>query len=79
MKTIEIIGYHRQDLSKAETKRIRREGSVPCVLYGGDKEIHFQSPGILFRDIVYTNEAHFVKLNVEGEEFSCILQDFQFH
>jgi large subunit ribosomal protein L25 len=34
---------------------------------------------ILFRDLVYTNEAHFVHLNIEGEETQAILQEVQFH
>lgn len=79
MKTIEIIGYRRANLGKSESKRIREEGNVPCVLYGGDNQIHFHSPMILFRDLVYTNEAHFVHLNIEGEEARAILQEVQFH
>jgi large subunit ribosomal protein L25 len=34
---------------------------------------------ILFRELVYTNEAHFVHLNIEGEESQAILQEVQFH
>jgi len=34
---------------------------------------------ILFRDLVYTNEAHFVHINIEGEECQAILQEVQFH
>jgi large subunit ribosomal protein L25 len=49
------------------------------VLYGGNEQIHFYSPMILFREIVYTNEAHFVHLNIEGEECQAILQEVQFH
>lgn len=79
MKTIEIIGYRRANLGKSESKRIRENGDVPCVLYGGDNQIHFRSPMILFRDLVYTNEAHFVHLNIEGEECKAILQEVQFH
>jgi large subunit ribosomal protein L25 len=79
MKTIEIIGYRRANLGKSESKRIRETGNVPCVLYGGDSQIHFHSPMILFRDLVYTNEAHFVHLNIEGEECQAILQEVQFH
>jgi large subunit ribosomal protein L25 len=79
MKTIEIIGYKRANLGKADSQRLRDEGLVPCVLYGGDNQIHFYSPMILFRDLVYTNEAHFVHLNVEGEESQAILQEVQFH
>ncbi len=79
MKTIEIIGYRRANLGKSDSQKVREEGNVPCVLYGGDKQVHFYSPVILFRDLVYTNEAHFVHLNIEGEECQAIMQEIQFH
>ncbi|MCE2997015.1 MAG: 50S ribosomal protein L25, partial [Flammeovirgaceae bacterium] len=79
MKTIEIIGYRRANLGKNDSQKTREEGNVPCVLYGGDKQVHFHSPVILFRDLVYTNEAHFVHLNIEGEECQAIMQEVQFH
>jgi large subunit ribosomal protein L25 len=79
MKTIEIIGYRRANLGKTGSQKLRDEGLVPCVLYGGDEQVHFYSPMILFRDLVYTNEAHFVHLNIEGEESQAILQEIQFH
>jgi large subunit ribosomal protein L25 len=79
MKTIEIIGYRRANLGKSDAQKTRQEGNVPCVLYGGTEQIHFHSPVILFRDLIYTNEAHFVHLNIEGEECQAILQEAQFH
>jgi large subunit ribosomal protein L25 len=79
MKTVEIIGYRRANLGKSGSQKLRDEGLVPCVLYGGDEQIHFYSPMILFREVVYTNEAHFVHLNIEGEESQAILQEVQFH
>ncbi len=79
MKTIEIIGYQRANLGKAAAETIRKEGLVPCVLYGTGEQVHFSSPVILFRDLVYTNEAHFVHLNIEGDECQAILQEIQFH
>ncbi len=79
MKTIEIVGYKRANLGKSESQRLRNEGYVPCVVYGGNEQVHFYAPMILFRDLVYTNEAHFVHLNVEGEENKAILQEVQFH
>jgi large subunit ribosomal protein L25 len=79
MKTVEIIGYKRANLGKSGSQKLRDEGLVPCVLYGGDEQIHFYSPMILFRDLVYTNEAHFVQVNIEGEECKAILQEVQFH
>lgn len=79
MKTVEIIGYKRANLGKSEARKLREEGNVPCVLYGGGEQVHFYSPMILFRELVYTNEAHFVHLNIEGEEYQAILQEVQFH
>ena len=79
MKTIEIIGYRRANLGKSGSQKLRDEGLVPCVLYGVTEQIHFYSPMILFKELVYTNEAHFVHLNIEGEESQAILQEVQFH
>ncbi|HNP97374.1 MAG TPA: 50S ribosomal protein L25/general stress protein Ctc, partial [Cyclobacteriaceae bacterium] len=79
MKTIEIIGYKRANLGKTDAQKAREEGNVPCVLYGGGEQVHFTAPMILFRDLVYTNDAHFVHLNIEGDEYQAILQEVQFH
>jgi large subunit ribosomal protein L25 len=79
MKTIEIIGYRRANLGKTGSAKVREEGNIPCVLYGGGEQVHFYAPVILFRDLVYTNEAHFVHLNIEGEECQAIMQEVQFH
>ena len=79
MKIVEIIGYKRANLGKAESKRLRGESFVPCVVYGGKEQIHFSAPMILFRDVVYTPEARFVELNIEGKIKKAILQDIQFH
>ena len=79
MRTVEIIGYKRANLGKADAKRLREESHVPCVIYGGKEQVHFYAPMILFRELVYSPEAAFVKINVEGTEYSAILQDVQFH
>jgi len=79
METIEIIGYKRANLGKKNSKKLREEGNVPCVVYGGEEQLHFHSPMILFRDLIYTPGANFVKLNIEGVEKDAILQDIQFH
>ncbi|MEQ8424754.1 MAG: 50S ribosomal protein L25, partial [Cyclobacteriaceae bacterium] len=67
------------NLGKADAQRAREEGNVPCVMYGGGEQVHFVAPMILFRELVYTNDAHFVHLNIEGEEHQAILQEVQFH
>jgi len=81
MKSIEIIGFKRANLDSAELTQIREEGSVPCVVYGpGIKEqIHFHSPAILFKDLIYTPDVHMVDLNIEGTQCKAILREAQFH
>ena len=79
MKTVEIIGYKRANLGKSASKHLRNEGNAPCVLYGGKEQIHFYTPMYLFKELVYSPEVAFVKLNIEGDEYDAILQDIQFH
>ncbi len=79
MNTIEIIGYKRANLGKQEAKRLRQEANAPCVLYGGQEQIHFYTPMALLKDLIYTPNAHFVQLTIDGEQHRCILQDIQFH
>jgi large subunit ribosomal protein L25 len=79
MKSVEIIGYNRANLGKADAKQLREQSLVPAVLYGGAEQVHFAVPMILFRQLVYTPNAYTVALNIEGKEFSAILQDVQFH
>lgn len=79
MKTLEIIGYKRANLGKQTSKRLRNEAYAPGVLYGGKEQIHFYTPMALLKDLVYTPQAHFVSLNIEGSIYKCILQDIQFH
>jgi large subunit ribosomal protein L25 len=79
MKTLEIIGFKRANLGKKAAKDLRLEANVPCVLYGGDHQVHFTVPMILFKKLIYTPEVHRVELNIEGKLFQAILQDIQFH
>jgi len=59
---------------------LRLEGYVPCVLYGtGEDNKHFYVPNILFRDLIYTSKVHTVVLNIEGNIFNAIVQDYQTH
>ncbi|MDX2196046.1 MAG: 50S ribosomal protein L25 [Cytophagales bacterium] len=79
MKTVEIIGFKRANLSKSELNRLRMEGNIPCVIYGSGVNEAFTAPAIQFRDLVYTPEARFVTVNIEGKLYQAIKQDVQFH
>jgi large subunit ribosomal protein L25 len=79
MKSLEIVGFKRANLGKTDAKALRLDAQVPCVLYGGEEAVHFSVPAILFRELLYTPEAHIVDLNVEGTHYRAIVQDAQFH
>ena len=79
MKSLEIVGFKRANLGKTDAKALRLDSQVPCVLYGGPESVHFSVPAILFRELLYTPEAHIVDLNVEGTLYRAVVQDAQFH
>jgi len=79
MREVEIIGFKRANLGKAECNKLRAEGNVPGVLYGGDEQVAFYAPAIQFRDVLYTPQACFIKLNIEGSEYRALVQETQWH
>ena len=80
MKSITINGSKRESVGKKSTKALRNAGEVPCVLYGGDKPVHFSATELAFSKLVYTANAHTVVIALaNGEMFNAIMQDIQFH
>ncbi|MDC6350302.1 50S ribosomal protein L25/general stress protein Ctc [Zeaxanthinibacter sp. PT1] len=80
MKSILIKGSERESVGKKATKALRNAGKVPCVVYGGDKPIHFAADEIAFKDLVYTPNAHTVEVDLDGGgKINAVMQDIQFH
>lgn len=79
MKTFEIKGSLRTSTGKKDSKNLRDQERVPCVLYGGSENLHFSLPFNEFRHIVYTPEVFLVKLDIDGKNYQAVLQDSQWH
>ena len=80
MKSITINGSKREIVGKSSTKALRNAGKVPCVVYGGDKPIHFSADELSFSKLVYTPDAHTAVIELEdGNKIDAIIQDIQFH
>jgi large subunit ribosomal protein L25 len=79
MKSITIKGSQRESVGKVATKALRNAGQVPCVIYGGDKPVHFSSEELAFRKLVYTPNVYTAVIELGDEKFAAILQDIQFH
>ncbi|MBU0764447.1 MAG: 50S ribosomal protein L25/general stress protein Ctc [Bacteroidetes bacterium] len=79
MKTIEVKAQLRENVGKKDAKRLRKKGFVPCVLYGGTENIHFQAHENAFLKLVYTPKVYLAGLDIDGSKYTAIMQDIQFH
>lgn len=79
MKTLAISVKQRENVGKTSTRALRNQGKVPCVLYGGEKQVAFHAHENDFRKLVYTPDVFIVELDIEGSKVKAIMQDIQFH
>ena len=85
MKEINVTGQKREALGKKASKALRKEGLVPCNLYGlaeQDGKPVAKSFAIAMtelRKIIYTPHIYVINLNIDGESHTAILKDIQFH
>ena len=86
MKSIEIKGSLRTETGKKATRELRKSNSVPCVLYGINKDekgnqvaTHFTVTNDGLRNLVYTPHIYVVDLNIDGKIVTAIMKDIQFH
>lgn len=86
MKEIELTGKVRTDLGKKASKLLRKEGLIPCNLYGEKKDengnpvaFSFVSSMSELRKIVYTPHIYVVKLVIDGEVHTAVMKELQFH
>lgn len=86
MKQIAISGTARTDLGKKASREIRRNGSVPCVIYGEKKDangmpeaIHFTVSEKEINKIVYTPHIYLIDINIDGADHKAVIKEIQFH
>ena len=76
----------RTETGKKATRELRKSNSVPCVLYGINKDekgnqvaTHFTVTNDGLRNLVYTPHIYVVNLNIDGKVVTAIMKDIQFH
>ena len=79
MKSIDLKAGIRKTTGKESTKALRKDGLVPCVMYGGSDILHFTVPEKDFRHIIYTSDVFLINIEIDGKKHKAILQDTQFH
>ncbi len=79
MKSHSINGELRSATGKKSSNAIRKEKNVPAVIYGGEKNIHFQAHKREFKDLLYSADFKIAEINIDGAVKKCVLKDVQFH
>lgn len=86
MKTIEIKGTARVAGGKKAAKQLRKQGVIPCNLYGEVKDekglpqaFSFAVTEAELRKLLYSPDIYTVKLDVDGQQCLAILKEAQFH
>ena len=86
MKEFSVSGQKRATTGKKAAKELRKEGLVPCNLYGEKKgenglpeALAFAIPAAQLRKVVYTPHVYVVNLTIDGEAYKAVMKELQFH
>ena len=79
MQVFELKGEVRTDVGKKATNALRAEGKVPCVLYGGEENVHFAVIEKDLQKLLYTPIVYIVNVMVGGKEYRSVMREIQFH
>ena len=79
MNKVALSGMVRTDIGGKHAAQLRREKRVPCVLYGGDKPVHFSVDESAIGKLVFIPEMNGVELELDGTKTLAIIQEKQFH
>ena len=85
MKEFALNGKKREAVGKKASKLLRKEGMIPCNLYGENLvdgkpvAMAFMIPMSELRKVVYTPEVYVINLNIDGEPHKAVIKELQFH
>ena len=86
MKQISINGTSRADLGKKASKELRKNGNVPCVLYGEKRDengnpvaVHFYASEREINKLYFTPNIYLVDLKIDGEDHKAVMREVQVH
>ena len=85
MLEINVSGQKRNAIGKKAAKEVRKEGLVPCNIYGIEKDADnrpvatsFTIPFSELRKVVYTPNVYVVNINIDGTEKKAVIKELQF-
>ena len=86
MREIALNGQKRTDIGKKASKLLRKEGLIPCNLYGEKKGENGQPEALAFaipmaelRKAIYTPHVYVMNITIDGALHVAIVKELQFH
>ena len=85
MKEFTLNGQMRETVGKKASKLMRKEGMIPCNIYGehtadGQPVAHsFAISMAELRKVVYTPHIYMMNINIDGVARKAVIKELQFH
>ena len=86
MREIALNGQKRTDTGKKASKLLRKEGLIPCNLYGEKRgenglpeALAFAIPMAELRKAVYTHHVYVLNITIDGTLHVAVVKELQFH
>ena len=79
MQSIQINGTARNTFGKKFAKAARREGKVPCIIYGGGEEKAFTIDAKELNQLIYTPNSYIIELIIDGVIERAVMREVQYH
>lgn len=79
METVKLVGKKRDIGKKKHTRALRNSGAIPCVIYGGEENVHFSTVVNDVKSLIYTPDFKKAEVEIDGTNHKCVVKEIQFH
>lgn len=79
MEIIKIAGVKREAFGKKGSKEIRKNGMIPCVIYGNGESLSFAVNEKDIRKLIYTPNSYLVEFDIDGKQEKGVMREVQYH
>ncbi len=79
MEVISFSAKPRESVGTTGSRRTRKEGLIPAVMYGGTEVKHFTVEKKQVKSLIYTPEFKIAEVEIDGATHKCIIKNIQMH
>ena len=79
MKVAQLSGSPRASVGKKDAALTRKNGQVPCVLYGSGEQTHFAVKTVALEKLIFSPEVYQFELEIDGKVKRAVVRELQQH